>query len=155
MSLMPYIFGPYQQSYEHVYDTVHFSPNSSPQSWAGHVNEEEDMPEDAVRDYISSNNPKLFQKLHGLPLSSSDIPMSFHGQRTLHRLGRNGAGAGPRFRKEHYVPLLELPVQATLTPVRNASTAGQNIRSHAEALTVKAKEHIEHKLASKGICVTQ
>lgn len=152
MSFKSFTFGAHHQSYEQEDGTVHFSPNNSSHSWAGHVNEEEDMPEDDVREYVSSNDPKLFQKLCGLPLSSSDVPLSFYGQRTLHGLGRDGAE--PFFQHRHYAPLPRLPVQPASKHMQNATIARQSGRSHAEALTVKAKERIEDKLASQYIHLT-
>lgn len=145
MTLEPYTFSAPPQDYERD-DTVHFSPNSSNLSWAGQVSEEEDMPKDDVREYISGNNPRLFQKLCGLLLSSSAIPLSFHGQRTLHRLVRNRAEPSLQF--TYYAPLSRLPVQPARAHMQNAPTTGQSKRSHAEILTVKAKERIEYKLSS-------
>ncbi|KAK5945293.1 hypothetical protein PMZ80_002497 [Knufia obscura] len=145
MPLKQYRPGGYQNSYEQQNDTVTFSENSSPHTLIKLFDEEETMPEDEVREYVRSNNPKLFQKLRGLPLASSDIPMSFHGQRVLHCLGQNEVQS--RSHGGHYASS-KLPVQHAFKQVQSSTAARQPGRPYAETLTIKAKERILHKLAT-------
>ncbi|KAK5074087.1 hypothetical protein LTR64_006770 [Lithohypha guttulata] len=70
-------------------DVFYLSLDAHPSSWAASLtDDDEGMSEAEVVDYIKDNKPDLFKKLHNLPLRSFDIPLGFHGQRTLQRLSR-------------------------------------------------------------------
>lgn len=129
-------------------DAIHFSPDCSSNSWAGNLEDDEDMPEDDIREYISSSNPRLFQRLHALPVSSYDIPMSFHGQRILYRLGQTEAAT----RSDSKDRALQLTSSdAVEFAIQKPTTKGHPRSVHAATLTTKARKHIAHKINSESI----
>lgn len=67
-------------------DTVYFTGDSSSESWAGVIGDENDMTDDQVKDYIKNAKPELFVRLRGMRFSSSDIPLTFKPLRDLRRL---------------------------------------------------------------------
>ena len=69
-------------------DGSFYFKNMGPDAFVGYIDDNEDMSEEAVSDYISRERPDLFERLQGLPISSRDIPMSFEAQKRLDRLQR-------------------------------------------------------------------
>lgn len=129
-------------------DLVYFGMESSTQSWARPLDEDEDMPEDVVRDYIKDNDPMLFKKLRGLPVSSRDIPMSYEGQRTMQRL--SGIIQSIRHRQQGIG--IDTAGRALQPIVNQASTKSLPVvASSNAAMIAKARQSIQHKLASKSL----
>lgn len=60
--------------------------NVHPSSYAKVLDEEDQMTDAEVLEFLTIADRKLVDRLGGLPIRSSDIPLSFHGQRTLQRL---------------------------------------------------------------------
>ncbi len=112
------------------------------------MDDEDNMPEEAVIEYIKDRNPKLFLKLHGLPVASSEIPMSFHGQRVLRRLEQNEAASGSH--QEYSNQSSSFAVQPASKHTQTTSIRNHPERSYAESLTIKAKVRIQYKLRSKS-----
>jgi len=130
-------------------DGVRFSAGSSPDSWAGSLDDDCDMPEEAVREYIKDNAQKLFQKLHGLPVASSDIPPSFHGQRVLKHLEQNGIQ--PPSHHSRCSSPASLAAKPAATEIYTPGITTQPGLSYAKSTTLKVKKRIEYKLRSKMI----
>lgn len=82
---MAYTSNTQGNSYRHD-GIVYFAGDSSSESWAGVIGDDYDMTDDQVNDYIKTTKPELFDKLHGMRFSSSDIPLSFKPMRDLRRL---------------------------------------------------------------------
>lgn len=63
-----------------------FSSNVHPSSFAKVLDDSDQMTGEEVLAFIDAADRSLVKRLRGLPIRSSDIPLSFHGQRTLQRL---------------------------------------------------------------------
>jgi len=148
MSLQLYNRNGQLHSQQREDDGIHFSPDCSSSSWAGNLDDDEDMSEDDVRDYISNSNPRLFQRLHALPVSSYDIPMSFHGQRILYRLGQTEAAAKSDSKDRALQPTASDAVEYG---IQKPTTKGHPGSIHATTLTTEARKHISHKINSESI----
>ena len=128
-------------------DMIHFTGDSSFHSYALTFDDDEDMPEEDVRDYIRSQKPELFNELHGLPFASTDIPMSFHGQRSLRRL-QQFESSQPIAQIRSWVPTTNNePLFHDYEPPTADTLEEPFARTNSTAFGLKTM--IEHKHASK------
>ena len=111
-------------------------------TWAGELPEADDevMTHADIVKYIGTGRPDLVKRLHGLPVKSTDIPMSFHGQKTLQRLAKAPIiQRSTSWRRDHASP----------TPPRTPKRQSKHISEHGvEEHITQLKGRIEHKLSS-------
>lgn len=127
-------------------DAFWFSDNNSQNTWVGCMEDDEAIPEDEIALYIKNNNPTLFRRLRALPLKSTDIPLTFYGQRTLQRLGRSHAHL------QRHNACDEILAKSVKAPSEINDTVLQCSRPHSPASEWSFKEtrnRIEHKLNSE------
>ena len=115
----------------------YFSLDSDPDCYCGLFEDEEQISEQAITDFIKYSKPDLFQRLRGLPIKSSAIPQDFDNQHAVRSSNRLSATVVPQAEPRHQI----LREQAN-PKVRAASEM---------SLLSSARRRIEYKLKSKSL----
>lgn len=113
----------------------YFSLDSAPDCYCGLLEDEEQMSEQAISDFIKYSKPDLFQRLRGLPIKSSAIPQDFDSQHAV-------SNSNP-------LPATVIPQAKSRNRILREQ-ANSKMRAASEmSLLSSTRERIEHKLKSK------
>lgn len=128
-------------------DAFAFSDETSDDTWIGQLDDADSMRDEEIAEYVKASKPDLFHQLRGLPTKSSDIPLSFHGVRTLQRLSniRQSSGSNTSISPS---PLASVKPQYEKENQRPHSSPAEKDGAFAEAI-----DRIHRKLQSKSSLV--
>lgn len=123
------------------YNRVHISSNSAPNCYIGPLHDNDQLSDTEISEYIKANKPELFKRLHGLPINSSNFPMSFNSSRSVtHSTKKDLRNTRPPFQTKDNGQTLRNRYIESESPVSFASTS---------SFLRLAKTRIEQKLRSE------
>ena len=74
---------------------VYFSDSSSPDSFAGHIEDGESMPEGEINDFVRYSHRELYERLGGMPLGSDHLNDSEKGASAIDGRCELSGGSSP------------------------------------------------------------
>lgn len=131
-------------------DVVYFIGEHDSSSWAGLMDNDEAMTEEEIREFIRQASIKMYNRLRGLPFKSSDVPMSFVGQRNLRNiydLEHRSTPTQPEHHKDTLPSSLDGPRQKLDDSTFGSSSGYKRVSFFCENTKAQAKARIDRQIS--------